>query len=535
LTQELQPGQRWEESRVIELLEEVLSILAFVHQHGVIHRDIKPDNLIRRNSDRKLVLVDFGAVKQIRTQLATAYGAQASATIAVGTPGYMASEQALGQPRPSSDIYALAIIGIQALTGLMTSQFEDDLNTGELLWQHRASVSPGLAMVLTKMVRYHFKDRYQSAAEALQALRQLNSPYASTSYPTTPAYPSVNDVPPPRQSAPQPSYPTPPSPPSERRTLPVTPPPPPPQPVVSQPSYERSYEPARRSNSFFPVFVSMVIAVAAGVGLVYGMREGSFASFFDGDDQGDRSDEVCTVTAGALNVRSEPQGNVVNTVRRGTNLSLTGEEKGEWVEINSPVKGWVYDGGNGYINCTVATQEPAEPKTQPSPTPVETKPSPSPVTTPTPKNSPDKPKPADNGAGILAKAAEKYQSGDLQGAIADAQSVLPSSADFQEAQAKIEQWQRDWNAAQEKYNNVQKALDEGKYIEALLYAADAQRSFPEQRYWRERLNQLIEDVKRRKAEADAQKPAPSPTQPTPSTPTEPVTPSPTQTEAVPGT
>src|SRR4028119_711999 len=96
LTQELQPSQRWEESRVIVLLGEVLSILEFVHHHGVIHRDIKPDNIIRRNSDGKLVLVDFGAVKQIRTQLASAHG-QVSNTIAVGPPGHMASDQGRGR------------------------------------------------------------------------------------------------------------------------------------------------------------------------------------------------------------------------------------------------------------------------------------------------------------------------------------------------------------------------------------------------------------------------------------------------------
>jgi serine/threonine-protein kinase len=135
LTQELQPGQRWNESQVIGLLKEVLTILDFVHRHGVIHRDIKPDNIIRRNSDQKLVLVDFGAVKQIRTQFAATQG-KASNTIAVGTPGYMSSEQALGQPRPSSDIYALGIIGIQAITGLMPISFQEDLSTGEILWQH---------------------------------------------------------------------------------------------------------------------------------------------------------------------------------------------------------------------------------------------------------------------------------------------------------------------------------------------------------------------------------------------------------------
>ena len=67
LSEELIPGQRWSESQVIQLLQEVLGILEFVHHQGVIHRDIKPDNIIRRSSDHKLVLVDFGAVKQLRS------------------------------------------------------------------------------------------------------------------------------------------------------------------------------------------------------------------------------------------------------------------------------------------------------------------------------------------------------------------------------------------------------------------------------------------------------------------------------------
>jgi serine/threonine-protein kinase len=96
LSVELQPNNYWSESQVIQLLQDVLGILAFVHSYGVIHRDIKPDNLIRRASDGKLVLIDFGAVKQVRTQILSDHS-QMGATVAIGTPGYMASEQGLGQ------------------------------------------------------------------------------------------------------------------------------------------------------------------------------------------------------------------------------------------------------------------------------------------------------------------------------------------------------------------------------------------------------------------------------------------------------
>ncbi|MBW4563031.1 MAG: serine/threonine protein kinase [Mojavia pulchra JT2-VF2] len=173
LKAELLPGQRWAEDQVIQLLQQVLGVLEFVHSHKVIHRDIKPDNIIRRQQDCKLVLIDFGAVKQIQTQLLTASG-HGETTIAIGTPGYMATEQGQGKPRPNSDIYSLGIIAIQALTGLHPKQLQEDPTTGEILWQHQAQVSPWLAHILSKMVLYHFKERYQSATEVLQILQQIN-------------------------------------------------------------------------------------------------------------------------------------------------------------------------------------------------------------------------------------------------------------------------------------------------------------------------------------------------------------------------
>ncbi|MBD2776705.1 protein kinase domain-containing protein [Iningainema tapete] len=172
LSRELFPGKRWNESQIVEMLLEVLGILEFVHSHGVIHRDIKPDNLIRRASDRKLVLIDFGAIKQLRSQTAVGMAGQ-NITLVIGTRGYMPSEQTRRLPRPSSDIYALGMMGIQALTGVLPLELQDDPNTGEILWQHLTSVSPTLAAVLTKMTHYHFKDRYQTATEVIQALQEL--------------------------------------------------------------------------------------------------------------------------------------------------------------------------------------------------------------------------------------------------------------------------------------------------------------------------------------------------------------------------
>lgn len=174
LSEELPPGKRWAESEVCELLYEVLHILQFIHAEGVIHRDLKPDNLIRRRSDRKPVLVDFGTVKEIRTPGLTRHSRTSSvATIAVGTPGYMPTEQGRGKPRPNSDIYALGVMGIQAVTGLNPDQFQEDPETGELIWRPWAQVSDRLAEILTQMVRYYFRDRYQTAEQVLVDLAPL--------------------------------------------------------------------------------------------------------------------------------------------------------------------------------------------------------------------------------------------------------------------------------------------------------------------------------------------------------------------------
>lgn len=144
LSMELPPGKRWTERHIIEMLIEVLGILEFVHSHGVIHRDIKPDNIIRRTLDNKLVLIDFGAIKQLRSQTAVGTGRN-NITLIIGTRGYMPSEQIRRLPRPCSDIYALGMIGVQALTGVYPSELQDEQDTGEILWQYLTTVSPGLA------------------------------------------------------------------------------------------------------------------------------------------------------------------------------------------------------------------------------------------------------------------------------------------------------------------------------------------------------------------------------------------------------
>ncbi|MGH1393341.1 MAG: protein kinase domain-containing protein [Trichormus sp.] len=186
LKPEITSGHRWTEEKVIFLLQQILNILKFIHSYKVIHRDIKPENIIRRLNDGKLVLIDFGAVKQVHTQMITVPG-QTEMTVAIGTPGYMSIEQGRGKPQPNSDIYSLGVVCIQTLTGLHPREFQEDPETGEILWQYRATVSPALASVISKMVLNNWKQRYQSATEVLEALQQSFHPQAETQLTQTPS------------------------------------------------------------------------------------------------------------------------------------------------------------------------------------------------------------------------------------------------------------------------------------------------------------------------------------------------------------
>ena len=189
LTKELILGKKFSESYTIKLLHDILEVLAIVHQQNVIHRDLKPANLMRRE-DGKIILIDFGAVKEISTMVVNAQG-QTSFTVGIGTSGYMPSEQAKGKPKLCSDIYAVGMIGIQALTGQPPHTLPEDPQTGEVIWRNRAQVSNNLGNILDKMVRDHFSQRYQNAGEALQAILSLSRPSPPPPPPPPPPTPTV--------------------------------------------------------------------------------------------------------------------------------------------------------------------------------------------------------------------------------------------------------------------------------------------------------------------------------------------------------
>lgn len=177
--EQLSAGQGWTEDKVVTLLQDILKILEFVHKENVIHRDIKPSNIIRRKLDDKIFLIDFGTVKQVTIQNDDST-IGIDPTVSVGTQGYMPNEQLNGAPEFCSDIYALGMLGIYLLTGVLPTNLEKD-PTGKVIWNKREEVNIELATVLDKMVRHNFKERYQTATETLEALQQLPSPISGSS------------------------------------------------------------------------------------------------------------------------------------------------------------------------------------------------------------------------------------------------------------------------------------------------------------------------------------------------------------------
>lgn len=184
LTDIIQSQSSFSESYVRDFLVNFLQILDYVHQKRIIHRDIKPDNIIIRESDQKPVLIDFGAVKEaVATTMSSSGSPQTS--IAIGTRGFMSSEQAAGRPVYSSDLFATGLTAIYLLTGKQPQELETDNYTGEILWkQYTPKISPTLAIILDKAISDRSCDRYATAHEMLQALQSQTSQFHQIIRPT---------------------------------------------------------------------------------------------------------------------------------------------------------------------------------------------------------------------------------------------------------------------------------------------------------------------------------------------------------------
>ncbi|MBD2577560.1 YARHG domain-containing protein [Oscillatoria sp. FACHB-1406] len=188
----IQQQGTFSEEATRELLLNLLPILDSIHSRGIIHRDIKPDNIILRQRDGLPVLIDFGAVRETMGTQINSQGNPTS-SIVIGTPGYMPSEQAAGRPIFSSDLYSLALTAIYMLTRLVPQQLPMDASTGEIIFPAIA-ISPNLKAVLERASQSHPRDRFPSARAMLDALQSQASP-------ATQWNPQAATLPPPEEPA----------------------------------------------------------------------------------------------------------------------------------------------------------------------------------------------------------------------------------------------------------------------------------------------------------------------------------------------
>ncbi len=172
-------GKTFSEAEIKQFLQQLLPILDHIHNQGIIHRDLSPDNIILRQGDSLPVLIDFGVVKELATRIQGIEGTQAATT--VGKIGFAPSEQIqMGRSYPNSDLYALAVTAVVLLTG---KEPRDLFDSDNLTWHWRrySTINDSFAQVINKMLSYRPGDRYQSTPQVQQALE--NPSLASPSSP----------------------------------------------------------------------------------------------------------------------------------------------------------------------------------------------------------------------------------------------------------------------------------------------------------------------------------------------------------------
>ena len=168
LEQELKSSGPFSEEKIWQVLAELVPLLAELHQVEVIHRDIKPENIIRRRRDRRLVLVDFGAVK-VATQTALA-----KTGTSIGDAQYAAPEQARGRAVFASDLYGLGTTCLHLITGQSPWDLYSDLE-GRWIWRQLlpegVTVSQRLGSILDRLVAIPLQQRFDRAEAVLKAMQ----------------------------------------------------------------------------------------------------------------------------------------------------------------------------------------------------------------------------------------------------------------------------------------------------------------------------------------------------------------------------
>jgi serine/threonine protein kinase len=169
-------GEVFSEADVRSLMVQILPVLEYLHTQGIIHRDVSPENLILRQTDRQPVLIDFGVVKEMVTRWQEANGPYPATT--VGKLGFSPMEQLqTGRVYPSSDLYSLAVTVVVLLTGQEPQELFDD-HSATWHWHRWATLSPELSCILDRMLLYRPGDRFGSASEVLTAMESLPPPVA---------------------------------------------------------------------------------------------------------------------------------------------------------------------------------------------------------------------------------------------------------------------------------------------------------------------------------------------------------------------
>ncbi len=176
LSTQIRRGKTWRERKVRELLIDILEVLEFIHCHNTVHRDLKPNNIIRRD-DGEISIIDYGTVKEIYTLNHTNSGDFQS--ILIGAECYIAPERYIFpklngiDEHPRIDIYSVGIIGLQAITGLAPQELYIDPISGERLWSEVIKVTPKMKSILNKMSHQNPHARYQNVNEVLRDLSDI--------------------------------------------------------------------------------------------------------------------------------------------------------------------------------------------------------------------------------------------------------------------------------------------------------------------------------------------------------------------------
>lgn len=183
-------GEVFTEAEAIELLFQLLPVLDYIHTAGVIHRDISPDNLIRRSADGLPILIDFGGVKQVAARaISESSPAQAAGRVVtmtrLGKLGYAPPEQLeQGEVSPHSDLYALAVTVLVLLTGKEPQDlFFSNGGLNRRAWQQAVSLHPTLKTALNRMLDPYPAKRYQSVQEVLQVLANQGEALKNSRHP----------------------------------------------------------------------------------------------------------------------------------------------------------------------------------------------------------------------------------------------------------------------------------------------------------------------------------------------------------------